>query len=185
MRLSQSGASLIEVLIALVILSLGVLSALTLQLVSKKNVVEADRRSLAAYYAFDLIERIRANSGAEPLGIYFDDSVLGGGTRSAPAVDCRAATCSGDQLALFDLWDWEQKVDGAAEQADGVNAGGLPSPTVCLSGSGGLYQITIAWHGATAQPHDGTDKCGAASGRYGERNEYRRSTTIRAYVASR
>jgi type IV pilus assembly protein PilV len=61
-RRAAGGISLIEVLVSLVILSLGVLAVVALQLVAKRNNADAGQRTIAAQLAYDLIERMRANS---------------------------------------------------------------------------------------------------------------------------
>lgn len=184
----QSGVSLLEVLIAMALLSLGMLAAIGLQLVARRSAVDADARSLAAWYAFDLSERIRANNRVEALALYASAGELDGHSRSPPPVDCRRAACAPGEVALFDLWDWERQLAGAAEKVAGRETGGLARPTVCLSapgGAGGLFIVTIAWRGSSPLPADPTNDCGAGSGLYGAADEYRRSARFQAYVAAR
>ena len=58
-RRCHSGVSLIEVLVAVVIVSLGVLSVVVLQLVSKRNNLDSKQQMMASQLAFDLIaERV-------------------------------------------------------------------------------------------------------------------------------
>ncbi|MEW6132414.1 MAG: type IV pilus modification protein PilV [Pseudomonadota bacterium] len=59
----QRGFSLLEVLIALVILSLGMLGLAGLQAVSLKTNANAHLRSQAVILAYDMIDRMRSNSG--------------------------------------------------------------------------------------------------------------------------
>lgn len=177
-------------MIALLILSFGILAAVALQLVSKRNTIDADQQSTASYLAYGLVERIRANSQRDALITYSSAPELGRGSRgAAPPRDCRVGQCSMVQLAFYDLWDWERLLDGSLEQIDNQNTGGLTDPTACIAGPGGglsgTYAITIAWRASTVLPNNNQNNCGAASGLYGNNNEYRRTLTVQAYVASR
>jgi type IV pilus assembly protein PilV len=83
-RPAQRGFSLIEVLIAVVVLSIGLLGIAALQGVSLRSGNEAVARTEATLAAYDLLDRIRANRNATDL----DDYVLDFGeapTGSAPA----------------------------------------------------------------------------------------------------
>lgn len=60
----QTGMTLIEVLISLVILAIGVLGAATVQLNALKYTDSAMLHSQASFVAYDLMDRIRANPDA-------------------------------------------------------------------------------------------------------------------------
>lgn len=187
---AETGVSLIEVLIAVVILSFGILSAVGLQLVSKRNTIDADQQSTAAYLTYDLVERVRANNSADALVTYSSQAVLGRSSRgSAPPSNCKVTQCTDTQLAFFDLWEWERWLDGALEQIAGNDIGGLTSPAACIEGpaggGSGLYNFTIAWRSSTTLPDNVANTCGTGLGLYGDNNEYRRTLTVQAYVVTR
>lgn len=155
----EQGVSLIEVLVSLVILSLGVLAVVALQLVSKRNNADAGQRTIAAQLAYDMIERMRANSSPTILNLYLTgNSPLGRGSRGAtePSPNCKSATCTPAQLATHDLWAWEQTLDGAAETLGTSKTGGLVLPTACINGPAGggdgTYTVTIVWRGTVGIP---------------------------------
>ena len=58
----QRGFTLLEVMIALLIFGVGVLSVAALQGVAKRANYEAIQRTTATQLAFDLLERMRANA---------------------------------------------------------------------------------------------------------------------------
>lgn len=60
----QAGMTLIEVLVALVVFSIGALGVAMLQLNALKHTDSAMRSTQASFIAQDLLERIRANPGA-------------------------------------------------------------------------------------------------------------------------
>ncbi len=184
---AQSGVTLVEVLVSLLVISVGLLSAASLQLLSKRSNYDAAQRTTAAHLAQDLLERMRANPTA--LIDYLPAGTLGGGTRGqAAAIDCRAAgaVCTPAELAAFDLWQWERQLDGMFELRDGVATGGLVSPTACLVGPGfggnGEYSVAIAWRGLTELSNPAVNACGADSGLYGNNNAFRRVMVVRTFI---
>ena len=130
----QRGVSMIEVLITLIVFSIGVLSVAMLQGVSTRANYEAVQRTTAAYIANDLLERMRANQTA--LELYMPGVAHRSGSRGAEqAPDCgsAASTCIPEELAMHDLGQWEQLHDGVAE-ADGASlTGGLLMPNACIA----------------------------------------------------
>jgi type IV pilus assembly protein PilV len=180
------GMSLIEVLVSMVIVSVGALSATSLQLVTKRTNRDAAQRLEATHVASTVIERMRANNTREGLAAYATlvrysagaPRPMGGGELYAQmGLDCvsdaaaccldRGAVCSSAQVAAVELWQLEQVVDGAMEQiaALGITAGGLDQPTACIEGpptpgDGGFYTVTVAFRGSVAMAEDTTVACG-------------------------
>lgn len=66
----MSGFSLMEVLIAMLILSIGLLGLAALQATSLKTNQEAYQRTQATFLAYDMIDRIRANRARALTGNY-------------------------------------------------------------------------------------------------------------------
>ena len=62
---AQEGMTLIEVLVALVILTVGLLGAAAIQLNALKYTDSARMTSQASFIAYDMMDRIRANSAAD------------------------------------------------------------------------------------------------------------------------
>jgi type IV pilus assembly protein PilV len=199
-----AGVSLIELLVSLVILSLGVLAVVALQLVAKRNNADAGQRTIAAQLAYDLIERMRGNSSPATLNAY-RVAAVGRQSLATPNPNCGAAACTPAQLAAWDLWQWERALDGVAEQAGGTATGGLVMPTACVDGPAGggdgLYTVTIVWRGTVPIPdgNAGTTTaptplgCGRnlqVSGEYvygegGNNDRFRRSVSISTYITAR
>lgn len=182
----QGGFTLIEVLIAILVISVGLLATASLQLLSKRSNYDAAQRTTAAHLAGDLLERMRSNPAA--LINYVSDGPLGGGTLGDPAVDCEGAgaDCTAVELAAYDLWQWEQALDGADEIQDGAAAGGLVSAQACITGPGfggnGIYTVAIAWRGMTESTNPDTDACGEGSGLFGDGDEFRRVLVVNSFI---
>ncbi len=183
----QRGVSLVEILITLVLISIAVLGSASMQVLSKRANNQAMQRTTASHLAFDMLERMRSNKSA--LEIYLPDLPLGGDTLGdSPAVDCgaAAANCDTAQLATYDLWAWEEMLDGTAEQANARSVGGLSQPSACIAGPaggvGGTYEVAIAWRGLVEHINPTIHACGSTSGKYGTNNEFRHVMVISAFV---
>jgi type IV pilus assembly protein PilV len=152
----ERGVGLIEVLVALLVLSVGILAVIGMQISGKQANYDAVQRTTASHLAMDMVERMRANPTA--LSSYVTGALLGAGSLSAPARACDSSgtSCTPAQMAAADLYQWERQMDGAAETRDvsGVtrNSGGLVSPRACLDGPAGggpgVYTLTVVWRGA-------------------------------------
>ena len=101
-RSRQRGITLVESLVALVVLSVGMLGIASLYITSLKAGRSALVRTQAVNLATDIADRIRANR--DGLNAY-DTSLYGG----APAVQpCMGADCSSEDMAQDDLARWMQ-----------------------------------------------------------------------------
>ena len=100
---NQTGFSLIEVLIAAFILSIGILGIVGLQAMSVKGTHQSYMRHQATHLVQNLSEKMRANIDATTASDYIIDS---DSIDCATAVtDCatNTATCSAKQLADYDI----------------------------------------------------------------------------------
>jgi len=143
---AQAGVALIEVAVAVLVLSIGVLGLAGLQISAKRAGYEAVQRTTASALAFEIIERMRGNPTA--LANY-DGANVGAVSNIADASgqDCTGG-CTKAQLAARDLWEWELAISGATENdPNDVAVGGLVQATGCIDVDGGLVQVTISWEG--------------------------------------
>lgn len=186
LRPSPHGFSLLEMLIALLVFSIGLLAIAGLQTVSKQANFEALQRTAASQIAFGLLEDMRINGDA--MAVYLAAGELGNGSRGAePAPNCKgAAECNAMQKAAHDLWFWEQVLDGNLEMIGNAGGGGLVLPTLCVEGPvggvAGVYRVTVAWRGSASLSNNSNSLCGAAGGNYGDNNEFRRIMQIPTYI---
>lgn len=208
--LRARGVSLIEVLVSLVILSLGVLAVVALQLVSKRNNADAGQRTIAAQLGYDMVERMRANASTATLPNYIlgittspaGDLYADGAAPGVPNCQTSATTCTPAQTVTRDLWAWEEALEGASETltADGSKTGGLVSPLGCIEqttndgGGDGIYTITVVWRGNVEIPDSGSgSNCGrigqpgntGGTERFGPSDRLRRSLSLPVYITAR
>ena len=185
-RHSQSAFSLLELLIALVVFSVGLLAVAGLQTVSKQANFEGLQRTTAAQIANGLLEDIRTNG--EGIDTYLAAGEIGEGSRgNEPVPNCSSGSeCNAAQKAAHDLWVWEQMLDGALESNNGAGTGGLVLPRMCVTGpllgGAGIYQVTIVWRGSVAITSPMDNFCGSLTGNYGANNEFRRIIQIPTYI---
>ena len=185
-RFLQRGFSLIEMLVALIVFSVGLLAIAGMQTMSKQANFEALQRTAASQIAYGLLEDIRVNGDA--INTYLGAGEIGGGARGAePAPNCSGnAVCTAAQKAAHDLWFWEQVLDGNLEMSGNAGAGGLVLPALCITGpaggGAGIYTVTIAWRGTASLNSANPSNCGTAGGNFGANNEFRRIMEIPTYI---
>jgi type IV pilus assembly protein PilV len=129
----QAGFTLLEVMIALVIFSIGLLGLGALQAVGVQENLSAYNRTLAMQQAADMGERIRANYTAANGGSYDSISTTLTSVPSA-CIGSSATNCTDTQMAANDIYAWNKKTQEL-----------LPSGRGKVSRSGDLFVITVMW----------------------------------------
>jgi len=106
----QVGFSLLEILIAIVIVSLGLLGIVQMQVSNIQFINNAKQRSEAIQLTNDIIDRMRANVAETVNGSY---NIGFGGALKAPT-NCTSATanCNPATLAAYDLASWLCQLGG-------------------------------------------------------------------------
>jgi type IV pilus assembly protein PilV len=116
----QRGASLIESLVALLILALGVLGLAGLQAGTLAQARNTNARSAAVQMANDLTERMQMNPAmgqaawASTASLYLTHW----GELREPAPDCHNRPCTGAELAQHDISQWKRSWQTALPGAD-------------------------------------------------------------------
>lgn len=142
MRRAVRGVSLIEVMVAILVFSIGVLGLALLQIRGAQFTREAGSRSTAIALARSLAEAMRANpDGALPKGA--PSAYLYDGTTTYTNDDCNVTDLSTPQkMATRDLACWRLAIDRSLPTA----ASGVPA-TVTSNASLGTLVITVSWAG--------------------------------------
>lgn len=173
----QGGFYLVEVMLTVIVLTVGLLALSALHIHNKQTNLVAVQRSFATQLSHDLLERMRSNGLALNIYIGGSSNELDGDNVSQPTPLCTSdAQCTAEQLAAYDLWEWERKLAGAMSTLDGASTGILLSPHVCIAGpnggTSGAYTIVIAWRSTkpignpTDTGNDVADDCGTGTGKY-------------------
>ena len=167
------GATLVEVLVAILLLAVGLLGGSAMQLSSLRARHESALLSQAVQQAASMAERMRANS-SQSHAPDADNPYLGVDYEAGPSAENNAApaclgnaACSGAQLAQFDIAEWQQQLratlPGARlricrdNQAWDAAAQGLQ--WACSGGSGAPVVIKLGWRGR--QPAGSTAQAAA------------------------
>ncbi len=126
----QLGVGLIEILVALLILSIGVLGLTALQSTGLKNNRTAYLRTQATVLAYDIIDRMRANKNQARAGSY----IVATGTVSGTTC---STGCTPSRIATTDLIQWKLDLAKQLPQGDGF--------ITALPGTTNGYNITVQW----------------------------------------
>lgn len=104
-RRRQQGVSLIEVLVAILVIALGILTMLAMQINSTKLTKTSEMRAMGALLVSDLADRMRANRTGFEAGNYAFTE-----TTEAPTLEkeCTSdtANCTPAEMAAQDRFDW-------------------------------------------------------------------------------
>lgn len=108
----QKGAGMMEVLIALLVLSIGILGLATLQSIGLKYNHQSYQRTQAVMQVYDIIDRIRSNNSVGKANDYqaFSLGPPADPTGTSVSPDCTVAICSTTQRAAFDIERWRQSL---------------------------------------------------------------------------
>jgi len=147
------GFTLVEVLVSMIVLSIGLLGLAGLQATSLRNNQSAYYRSQATFLAYDIADRMRANpeSSDEYLidaggdGGGGDDGGDDGGDSEPRSNDQEegesqvsacytTAGCSPEDLANLDITEWQESI-----------ANNLPSGEATVTANGSKFSVTINW----------------------------------------
>lgn len=114
------GFTLVEVLVSLLIFSIGLLGMAALQMTSLRNNQASYFHSQVTQFAYDIADRMRANPVSTNAQDYDDPQ----GTKTQegfdPQVDCLAISCEPADMAAWDLSQWARALANAVPGAKGV-----------------------------------------------------------------
>lgn len=132
---TQYGFSLLEVMVAMVIFSIGLLGLAGLMAQSTRFTNSAQYRTQATYLAYDMLDRMRANPAQARNPTLGYNLSLG---NTPGAATCYATTCTPAQLATADKDQWLTAVQALLPGGDGEVT--LPTPDTNV-----IFVITVRW----------------------------------------
>lgn len=155
---TQSGVTLIEVLVAVVVLAVGLLGTLQLHLVAQRSSFESLEHARALVLAETMLERIRLN----PTQLAAYQGSFGSSVPAPPAPACVSVSsvitpCTPAQMLIWDSYQWGLALNGGGELKGG-QARGLAAALGCVRVQGSRVEVVVSWQSR----HSTRD--GAASG---------------------
>lgn len=123
------GFTLVEMLVALVVLSIGLLGVAALQLTSLRNNHSSAMRTQATFLAYDIIDRMRANRQDAMDGNYVTDF-------GDPASE-------EDTVWANDIAAWKTNIANTLPAID--NEGETEVADGSIAQNGNIFTITIRW----------------------------------------
>lgn len=167
---AQQGFSLVEVLVAFLIMAIGLLGVVKLQGIAQDSAVQANQRGRAVALAESMIERVRSTPSA--MASYVDTNglspVLGldGYSATSGCANSGRISCGGNteaSFALFNLDRWHDELRGSLIQASGTHVGGLLEPAGQLTFTAdtgltntGQLTVTVQWCSSALVAGSGT-----------------------------
>lgn len=141
----HKGSGLIEVLVALLVLSIAILGFVGLQLRAASATAEAMNHVDAMNVAADMAERMRANPLAKNTYI----SNLNEAVQNTSTMTCISSSCSSTQFANFDT----------ANAIAFANGNGLKIAAPLCGGTGSANCLVVAWGKTNASRGTQTSDC--------------------------
>jgi type IV pilus assembly protein PilV len=144
--LAARGFSMVEALVALVIVAVGLLAIGQLTLTGMRETSIALGRTRAVYLISDMMERIRANPDAEEA--YDCASYTGGPTEHGCAPSgAPARPCTARELAEDDLARWQTLASDALPLAgSGICDANVAYLAAASDSEPASYRVELSWH---------------------------------------
>ncbi len=130
MNKKNRGFTLLEVMIALFVLSVGMLGSSAMMLRGQTEAVKTNYDAIAAQMAQSVAEMMRANITGVEGGSY--DSL----TSHAPNPGCITTGCDANNMALYDSYIWGWMLDEYLPDGAGTISG---------AGADSVFTITVSW----------------------------------------
>ena len=138
-RSRNRGFTLVEMLVALVVLSVGMLGIAGLFTVSLRSGGSAIQRMQAVNLAADMADRIRANRRA---GTAYTAAATATGT-DKNCIGASAVVCTTADMAATDIYVWKKAITAAFK--GGTATGQVDYAAATLPTLPATYTITVSW----------------------------------------
>ena len=138
----EGGFSLLEVLIALLVLSIGLLGIAGLQTISLQFNHQSYQRTQATVLISEMIEKIIANPEAARTGV-FNNVARGASSTSYTGYGGCPSACGVTQLATYDINQWLRAIEDPKKLAQGQGSIAFVANTADPAARS--YDVTVFW----------------------------------------
>jgi type IV pilus assembly protein PilV len=142
----MTGFSLVELLVAVLILAVGLTGLAGLQIAGIRGNQTAYHRSVATQLAYDIADRMRSNAAGVTGKLYVTV------TPGSDSTQCETATCTPADLAAYDLKRWNDELAKRLPKGKGFvcldstpEIGDSADPPAYCNGQGKVYAVKIWW----------------------------------------
>jgi type IV pilus assembly protein PilV len=135
------GFTLMEVLIAMLVLAIGIMGVAGMQVTALKSLQSSGTFGVSAMLANDIADRMWVNQ-VQVLANAYDHTAAPTGV-----TDCVANTCSTAQMAAYDISEWQNQIKGYTTAGGTVVPAMLPSAAgaVARIGTSTSFLISVRW----------------------------------------
>lgn len=137
------GFTLLEVLIALLVLSVGLLGIAGLQTVSLRFNHQSYERTQATVLISEIIEKIIANPVATRSGTF--DNVPASATSGSFVYGSCPSSCTATQLANYDLFRWKLSLEDPRRLAQGTGTITRVATPLVGTATQHVFNVTVTW----------------------------------------
>jgi type IV pilus assembly protein PilV len=144
----SDGVGMIEVLVAVVVVSLGLLGVATTLLEVTRSTGSSYLKQQAVQQAYDIIDRMRANAlqgrllNGNPYVVAMQPAPT-----TAPNPSCNTSACTPAQLASVDVQQWQNDLKVVLPRGEGSVAVAAGGP----QNNAAVVTVTVQWSDAPAQ----------------------------------
>ena len=160
----QCGFSMIEVLVSVVVLSVGLLGLAGLQAASLKANAGAYERSQASVLAQDMLDRMQSNFVGVQTGQYNDMKYLANTPPTAPscydAVNNTTPCTNAADLAQLDAFQWANELALKLPSGTGLVTNGKDTG---VNGDNSQYIVLVSWDDRSGTGNNSTNVCAAGA----------------------
>lgn len=137
------GFSLMEVLVALLVLSIGLLGLAALQTTGLKFNHQSYERTQATLQAYDIFDSIRANKNNNSVTNTTFDSVA---LNAQPGTtNCASVTCTDNEMAQYNIRQWNISNNNLLAEGKGAICRGTFNASLSCTVGGTVYRVAIQW----------------------------------------
>lgn len=182
-RASQSGFSLLEVILTMAILAVGLLGLAGLQARALNAEADSFSRAQAMMLANDMADRMNSNlaevktSTSAATGYnqqtagnvktvfgtgYNNDCITASNNTQALQASCCAGKTS---IAARDICEWDLALKGIGEGQGSAKVGNMTNAAACVfnTGTTGIFQIDVVWQGRDIGVVPSDNSCGSTT----------------------
>lgn len=147
---NQTGVTLIEILVAILVMGVSALGVASMQMAGLKYNAGSQTRTQASILASDMMDRIRANREIALIGPLYNTQDFVS-SASKPSFNCHSSVCTEEQLVDHDKHVWLEQVSTL------LPSGEAEILNIDITANQRMYQITLRWRFVANENIDAVD----------------------------